>query len=114
MLPASACALRFSVALHAAGMPHLHSLAALALRRELKFRMVDKLDTSPTAKHGLGFLVGSTQLRSFYACELLDKTQLNYPLVATAQAPLADLSECSEPFGRMVWGASWLRVGPEL
>ena len=38
MLPASACALRFSVALRAAGMPHLHSLVALALRRERALR----------------------------------------------------------------------------
>ena len=65
---------------------------------DLTFKMLDRLDKSNTAKHGLGFTAGSGQLRWFYADELWEKTLLNEPISKHTMALFRDLYECSEHF----------------
>ena len=59
-------------------------------------KMMDKPDASNTAKKGLGFTAGNSQLRWFYADELREKTLLNELIMKHTMAPLRDPYACSE------------------
>ena len=64
----------------------------------LDFKLMDNLDSSATAKKGLGLPAGGIQLRWFFADEPLEKTLLNEPATKHTLTPLRDLYECSEHF----------------
>ena len=58
---------------------------------DFNFKMLERLDKSNTANHGLGFAAGNGEVRWFYADELLEKTLLNEPISKHTMAPLRDL-----------------------
>ena len=73
------------------------------------FKLIFKLDTSPTAQKGSGFPAGSTPLRRFYGHELLEKLLLHDPLTASPRAPFTGLYECSEHYD-----TEWCKTYPRL